>query len=120
MSYRTRKGKEFKRLVEDWCEALPPAPVGTRIRAELVGRGVALAMKVREVEADIVAGRAIETGTYQKLVATLIGIQRTLGLLPHDGGKMSPQSKSKAKPGPKPSSVSAHAKAVLKATGGDT
>jgi len=115
---RTRKAKQYQSLLAEWTKALPPAPAGSGIRADLVVRGVHLAIKVSELEADLLNGRRVEPQTYERLLSLLVRIQRTLGLLPTEGGKASPKSKG-AKPGPKPSTLSAHAKAVLKASGGE-
>jgi len=125
-------------LVTDWCAAVTTTPVGSGIQSnsgtggypfkensgaaeknirELILRGVCLELRVKDFEADLLAGRDIETGTYQKCVATLLTIKRALGLLPGDR-KVSPKSPRKpasSKPGPKPSTMSPHAKAVLAA-----
>jgi len=111
---RSRRAKEFKALKAEWIARLPPTPAPTRIQTDLIERGVALSMKVRELEADLLAGRRVEAQAYERLLSLLVRIQRTLGILPDN---VSPKRKG-AKPGPKPSNLSPHAKAVLKATGG--
>lgn len=137
---RTRKAKAYQRLLAEWIAALTPAPRPTRtatefegggtpfekktgvakidpVRMALIERGVCLEMRIRDLEADLLAGRAVESVTFERLTRCWLEIRARLGL--DRPGKVSPQPKHRGKPGPKPSNVSTHARAVLKATGGE-